>query len=58
MLYERRQLLLLSQSGFKQLLSESLTDKFHWYLRQLAEELQLCSAEVLPTKRVGYFSLR
>ena len=29
MLYRRHQLLLLSQSGLKQLLSESLTDKFH-----------------------------
>ena len=29
MLYRRRQLLLFLQSGFKQRLSESLTDKFH-----------------------------
>ena len=29
MLYRRRQLLPLSQSGFKQLLSECLTDKFY-----------------------------
>ena len=36
MLYGRRQLLLLSQSCFKQLLAESLTDKFHYYLCQCA----------------------
>ena len=36
MLYGRWQLLLPSQSCFKQLLSESLTDKFHYYLCQCA----------------------
>ena len=36
MLYERCQSFLLLQSGLKQLLSEILTDKFHYYLLQLA----------------------
>ena len=43
MLYERRQSLLLSQSGFKQLLSEILTDKFHQYLLQMDQEFQFYS---------------
>ena len=34
MLYEKRQLLMLSQSRFKQLLSASLTDKYQYYLCQ------------------------
>ena len=48
---------------FKQLLSESLTDKFRQHLRQLASELQFCSfsadrrlSEVFSTKRVGHCS--
>ena len=43
MLYERSQLLLLSQSGFKQLLLASLTDKYHSYLCQFASAFYFCS---------------
>ena len=46
MLYGRRQLLLLSQSGFEQLLSASLIDKYHSYLCQFASAFYFCSLSV------------
>ena len=64
MLYERFQLLLLLQSGFNQLLSESLIEKFYCsYLRQLAREFQFCLLfadrrlwQIFFSKRIGHWS--
>ena len=51
MLYKRCKLLLLSQSGFKQRLSEILTDKFH--------QLQhFIFARFLPIEDYGKYALR
>ena len=60
MLYGRRQLLLLLQSGFKQLLLERLTDKFHLLQHFVCS---LFSADrrlwkVYSTKGAGHFSFR
>ena len=62
MLHGRRQLL-LSQSDFKQVLSEDFTDKFHQYLRQFASAFHFCSLstdrglwKMCSTKGDGYWS--